>query len=554
MLDGSDAIADWPLLNALVNCASGATWVSIHHGGGVGIGRSIHAGQVTVADGTPLAAAKLERVLTNDPGMGIVRHVDAGYDARRGGRGGARRADPDAGGRLTRYWAEHAWLGGERAEAGVLIELDGDRIASRGAGPGRPARRRDRACAASRCRGSPTPTRTRSTARCAAARTAAAARSGPGARTCTRSRSGSTRTPTARSPAPPSPRWRWPASRAPASSTTSTTARAACPTRSRTRWATALIAAAAEAGIRITLLDTCYLAAGFGEPAAGPQLRFSDGDARGAGRRAPERCAAPRTRGSGPPLHSVRAVPADQLETVAGWARERGAPLHVHLSEQRAENEACLAAHGRTPAELLDEHGALGPASCAVHATHLTGGDVARLGAGGTAICMCATTERDLADGIGPARALADAGAPLCTGSDSHAVIDPFEEARAVELDERLRSERRGHLSAAGAAARRDRWRPRRARLARGRPDRAGGPRRPRHGLAGLRAARRRRARRRCSSRCCSRPPPRTCARCSSAAGASSPTAATSTLDVPAELRAAIGAALPGGVPAGAAP
>jgi len=80
MADGSDAIADWPLLNALVNTASGASWVSIHHGGGVGIGRSIHAGQVSVADGTDLAAAKLERVLTNDPGMGIIRHVDAGYD------------------------------------------------------------------------------------------------------------------------------------------------------------------------------------------------------------------------------------------------------------------------------------------------------------------------------------------------------------------------------------------------------------------------------------------------------------------------------------------
>jgi urocanate hydratase len=79
MADGSDAIADWPLLNALVNTASGASWVSIHHGGGVGIGRSIHAGQVSVADGTPLAAQKLERVLTNDPGMGVVRHVDAGY-------------------------------------------------------------------------------------------------------------------------------------------------------------------------------------------------------------------------------------------------------------------------------------------------------------------------------------------------------------------------------------------------------------------------------------------------------------------------------------------
>ena len=80
MLDGSDAIADWPLLNAMVNVASGASWVSIHHGGGVGIGRSIHAGQVSVADGTELAASKLQRVLTNDPATGVIRHVDAGYD------------------------------------------------------------------------------------------------------------------------------------------------------------------------------------------------------------------------------------------------------------------------------------------------------------------------------------------------------------------------------------------------------------------------------------------------------------------------------------------
>ena len=79
MLDGSDAIADWPLLNALTATSSGATWVSIHHGGGVGIGRSIHAGQVGLADGTDLAAQKLDRLLTNDPGMGVLRHVDAGY-------------------------------------------------------------------------------------------------------------------------------------------------------------------------------------------------------------------------------------------------------------------------------------------------------------------------------------------------------------------------------------------------------------------------------------------------------------------------------------------
>jgi urocanate hydratase len=79
MADESDAIADWPLLNALVNTSSGACWVSIHHGGGVGIGRSIHAGMVCVADGTELAADKLDRVLTSDPGMGVIRHVDAGY-------------------------------------------------------------------------------------------------------------------------------------------------------------------------------------------------------------------------------------------------------------------------------------------------------------------------------------------------------------------------------------------------------------------------------------------------------------------------------------------
>jgi urocanate hydratase len=78
MADGSDAIADWPLLNALVNTASGASWVSIHHGGGVGIGRSLHAGQVCVADGTELAGRKIERVLTNDPGMGVIRHIDSG--------------------------------------------------------------------------------------------------------------------------------------------------------------------------------------------------------------------------------------------------------------------------------------------------------------------------------------------------------------------------------------------------------------------------------------------------------------------------------------------
>ncbi|MEO3868806.1 formimidoylglutamate deiminase [Nonomuraea sp. B12E4] len=210
----------------------------------------------------------------------------------------------------------------------------------------------------------------------------------------------------------------------------------------------ALIEAAARAGIRITLLDTCYLAAGFGTPPEQHQLRFSDGDAAAWAARAAELKERPHAR-IGAAVHSVRAVPADQIAPVAEWAAERQAPLHVHLSEQPAENEACLAAHGRTPTGLLAERGALGPRTSAVHATHLTGADLGLLGGSGTTVCLCPTTERDLADGIGPAADLARAGSPLTLGSDSHAVIDLFEEARAMELDERLRTRRRGHWSAA---------------------------------------------------------------------------------------------------------
>ncbi len=210
----------------------------------------------------------------------------------------------------------------------------------------------------------------------------------------------------------------------------------------------ALLAAADDAGIRITLLDTCYLSGGFGRALQGAQLRFGDGDAAAWADRASRLRGTARAR-IGAAVHSVRAVPADQLGTVAAWAEQRRAPLHVHLSEQRAENEACLAAHGCTPAQLLAEHGALGLRSTAVHATHLTDADTSLLGRSGTTVCLCPTTERDLADGIGPARTLADAGCPLSLGSDSNAVVDLFEEARGVELHERLGTERRGHWSAA---------------------------------------------------------------------------------------------------------
>jgi formiminoglutamate deiminase len=206
----------------------------------------------------------------------------------------------------------------------------------------------------------------------------------------------------------------------------------------------ALVAAAGEAGIRITLLDACYLHGGFDEPLAGTQRRFGDGDAArwierveglgelGVGAR------------RGAAIHSVRAVDPESAAIVAGWARDRSCPLHAHVSEQPAEVEACRAAHGRTPIALLESCDALSDRFTAVHFTQATGPDVRLLGRVGASCCLCPTTERDLADGIGEARAIADAGARLALGSDSHAVIDHFEEMRAVELDQRLATNERG--------------------------------------------------------------------------------------------------------------
>jgi formiminoglutamate deiminase len=215
----------------------------------------------------------------------------------------------------------------------------------------------------------------------------------------------------------------------------------------------ALLAAAADAGIRITLLDTCYLhgglaADGSAVPVRGVQRRFSDGSAGRWAERVSALAGTPRAR-IGAAVHSVRALDPAGIEVVAGWAAERGAPLHVHVSEQRQENEACLARYGGTPAEVLDRGGALTERATAVHGTHLTAADRSLLAARGTAVCLCPTTERDLADGIGPAAALRDAGVPLCLGTDSNAVVDLFEEGRAAELDERLATGTRGHFTGA---------------------------------------------------------------------------------------------------------
>jgi formiminoglutamate deiminase len=207
--------------------------------------------------------------------------------------------------------------------------------------------------------------------------------------------------------------------------------------------ADALVAAAREAGIRITLLDTCYLRGGPGVDLDPVQQRFSDGSAAGWIRRVSDLRAGPGVR-IGAAVHSVRAVDPAAITEVAAWSHAQRTPLHAPVSEQPAENDAVRAAHGGTPVEVLAASGALDERFTAVHATHVTDRDVALLGAAACTCCICPTTERDLADGIGPTVVLRDGGARLALGSDSHAVIDLLEEARALELDERLASRERG--------------------------------------------------------------------------------------------------------------
>ena len=224
--------------------------------------------------------------------------------------------------------------------------------------------------------------------------------------------------------------------------------------------AEALRRAARDAGVHLTLLDTCYLHGGLGpgghEPLAPEQARFGDGTVE----RWAARVDALRAAWSGDDrvlvgaaAHSVRAVTPDELAAVARWARDADAPLHVHLSEQPAENEAALAAFGATPARLLYDAGALGPGTTVVHAVHLTDDDVALLGGSGTGVCLCPATERDLADGIAPGRRLADAGSPLSVGTDQHVGADVLAEARGVEEHERLATGRRGAFGPAELVA-----------------------------------------------------------------------------------------------------
>ena len=205
----------------------------------------------------------------------------------------------------------------------------------------------------------------------------------------------------------------------------------------------ALIQAAGEVGIRITLIDACYLRGGLdGRPLDEAQRSFSDGDVDHWVKRVDDLKDGPGVR-IGAAIHSVRAVDPNSMRTVAAWARQRGAPLHIHLAEQAAEVEECLEIEGCTPTQLIEGEGILGPDLTAVHAIHVDARDISLLGANRVSVCACTTTERDLGDRVGPLRALADARCSLTVGSDSNAVIDILEESRGLELDQRRATGRR---------------------------------------------------------------------------------------------------------------
>ena len=206
----------------------------------------------------------------------------------------------------------------------------------------------------------------------------------------------------------------------------------------------ALIAAAQDVGIRLTLLDVCYLHADVtGKPLKREQLRFSDGSVyawRDRVERLESEVGSREGVRIGAAVHSVRACSPQEAAAVAAWARSGDHPrmLHVHLSEQPSENRHCVEHTGLTPTALLAQAGFWDEHSVAVHATHLSREDIAVLADSGASVAMCPTTEADLADGIGPAAALRDAGVQLCIGSDENVCIDPFEEVRRLDGYQRL--------------------------------------------------------------------------------------------------------------------
>ncbi len=218
------------------------------------------------------------------------------------------------------------------------------------------------------------------------------------------------------------------------------------PYANRTELADAVIRAATDVGIRICLIRTAYLRGGHEQPLTGAQARFADADV-DAVLQDVETLRARHTTNPlvtvGVAAHSIRAVPIDQVVTLADYANGEQLPFHMHICEQRRELAESVDEHGVTPVTLLHEQGVLTPNFVGVHGTHLSAAEIAALGDAGSMICLCRTTERDLGDGLPASRHLLAAGVPIAVGVDSHACADAFEEIRAVELDERSRLERR---------------------------------------------------------------------------------------------------------------
>jgi formiminoglutamate deiminase len=317
---------------------------------------------------------------------------------------------------MTTFWCELAWLGGDEPEPGVVIEIEGGEIASVGSGIGAPPAGVIPGLANAH---------SHAFQRALRGRTEGATRDGSF--------------------------WTWReqmyalAERLTDPETMRRLARATFGEMALAgitlvgefdyvHHSSAMIEAAREAGIRMTLLDACYLEGGL------PSFRDRDAGAWAERVGAIEAGDGVRI---GAAIHSVRAVDPRSAAAVARFAAERGWVVHAHVSEQVRENEECVARYGATPTGVMAAAGAVSDRFTAVHATHMTDEDAAALLDAGAFVCMCPTTERDLADGIGtvPGR--------LTLGSDSQSVIDLFEEARAVELDQRLATGIRGRWSAA---------------------------------------------------------------------------------------------------------
>ncbi len=214
----------------------------------------------------------------------------------------------------------------------------------------------------------------------------------------------------------------------------------------RTVMADAVVAAAKQAGLRIALLRTIYHRAGPGRPAAGVQLRFRDPHldvALGEVETLRARWAGDPDVVVGLAVHSVRAVPPSWLAPIGHYAERQALPLHMHVAEQTREVDECVAETGRRPVELAAEAGILSDRFVAVHATHVTAHEARLLGQARAFACICATTERDLGDGLPDLRALREHGVRLCTGVDSYVLVDPIEDLRALETHARQREHAR---------------------------------------------------------------------------------------------------------------